>query len=166
MNLDTVTIQRLRNALLDEGRAPDRDEVAEVHDTEAQHCAFLEKFKPFAQTMFLVALADGDEDLAEIDALRGAMRILTENRIPDVELLAILEDCREGVRQSSIEACLYGIGTQLCADKLDRETAFTLAAAVALADGKVTLSESDILQFVAENYGISSKVATRLLEGA
>ncbi|MEM6581196.1 MAG: TerB family tellurite resistance protein [Pseudomonadota bacterium] len=164
MNLDTVTIQRLRNALLDEGRAPDDDDV-EVHDTEEQHRAFLEKFTPFAQTMFLVAMADGDEDPAEIDALRGAMRILTENRIPDTELLDILDNCRESVRQSSIEACLYGIGTQLCADRLDRETAFTLAAAVALADGKVTMSESDILQFVAENYGISSRVATRLLDG-
>ena len=162
MNIDTATIQRLRDALLDAGRAEaDTDEIDGGPDHRQQTIA---RFSPFAEIMFLVAMADGREDPAELDALRGAMQLLTANQLSDDALKDIYQSCRHDASELGAERCLERIGSRLARDRMDRETAFSLAAAVALADDQLHGTETALMQDVAEYLGISSSAAKRLLE--
>ena len=165
MNIDTAVIQRVRDALLSEerlnngpaGTAQDGNELGFQQET-------LQRFSPFAETMFLVAIADGHEDPKELDALSGAMRLLTDNGLADSVLQDIYQRCKHDASELGVDRYLERIGARLGSDRMDRETAFTLAAAVALADGRVEIAESDLLRTVAEYFGISNKAMRRLLE--
>jgi tellurite resistance protein len=59
---------------------------------------------------------------------------------------------------------LQAIGNHICADRSDRETGFTLAAAVALADDKVVAEESSLLASIAEWFGLSSRRSREILQ--
>ncbi len=165
MDIDTATIQRVRDALLEAGRSgtPVGDPAAGggsvVHAQET-----LERFSPFAETMFLVAMVDGHEDPAEIDALRGAMRMLTADQLADDVLTDIYQRCKHDLSQIGLDSYLERLGSTLARDRLDRETAFSLAAAVALADDSVHGAESELMGSIAEYFGISSSTARRLLD--
>jgi len=165
MNIDTAVIQRVRDALLREGRLVDNPSFEETQEEQlGHHEETLQRFTPFAETMFLVAIADGYEDPAEIDALRGAMHMLTGNGLSDEALQDIFQRCLHDVSQIGLERYLEKIGAGLVGDRMDRETAFTLAAAVALADNSVDDTESDLLRSIAEYFGISNSAMRRLLE--
>jgi hypothetical protein len=68
------------------------------------------------------------------------------------------------VAEFGVNHCLRDIGVRLSADRLDRETAFTLAAAVALADRHLLEQESSLMLSIAEWYGVSGKRAMQLLQ--
>ena len=162
MDIDTVTIQRLRDALLDAGsveQAPCDNEAAVDHRQQT-----IDRFCPFAEIMFLVAMADGHEDPAELAALRGAMHLLTDNQLNDETLTDIYQRCRHDASEFGVQRCLERIGSQLARDRLDRETAFSLAAAVALADDTLDGTEAALMGDVAEYLGISGSAAKRLLQ--
>ena len=65
---------------------------------------------------------------------------------------------------SSAEARLARIGASFGADRQDREIAFTLAAAMALADDQVALNENRVLGWVREYFGISDQRVAALIE--
>jgi len=165
MNLDTAVIQRLRDALVQQGHVPEAGapDASIGGDVEHRH-ETLERFRPFAETMFLVAIADGVEDPAEIAALRGAMNILTANQLSEDALVDIYQRCKHDVSEIGVDAYLERIGLRLSMDRMDRETAFTLAAAVALADNRVDGSETALMGSIAEYFGISNSASRRLLE--
>ena len=165
MNLDTSVIQRLRDALVQQGYVSDAPPMSSSIGGDVEHRAeTLERFTPFAETMFLVAIADGDQDPDEMAALRGAMQILTANQISEDVLIDIYQRCQHDVSEMGLEACLERIGLRLSVDRLDRETAFTLAAAVALADNRVDRAETALMRSIAEYLGISSTASRRLLD--
>ena len=62
------------------------------------------------------------------------------------------------------EERLCQIGAQLSADPADAEMAFSLAAAVAVADDRVDVEEGNLVGELAEFFGISPKRATALLD--
>jgi hypothetical protein len=165
LNIDTATIQRLRDALLENGSPrPDEPatEQAEADSTLAR--AALRRFAPFAETMYLMMMVDGDQNTSELDSIRGAMRILTNECLGDDALDDIFRRCGLNVAEFGVNHCLRDIGARLSADRLDRETAFTLAAAVALADRQLLKQESSLMHSIAEWYGISGKRALQLLQ--
>lgn len=164
MEINTKTIQRVRDALLERGRNVPR---GDGEDTTADPVPFgqdlLERFTPFAETMFIVAMVDGHEDPAELDALYGAMQMLTANQIPPQALTDIHQRCKHDLSQLGLQGYLEKIGSQLANDRMDRETAFTLGAAVALADDRVHGAERELMSELAEYFGISNKAARVLL---
>ncbi len=163
MNLDTATIQRLRDALLDAGRT--EHAAANPPGTAIDHRdETLQRFSPFAQIMFLVAMVDGHEDAAELTALRGAMHMLTANQLSDDALVDIYQRCKHDLSELGLHTYLERIGSGLARDRMDRETAFSLAAAVALADDEVHGTETELMSDIAEYLGISDSAAKRLLE--
>ncbi len=165
MNLDTAVVQRLRDALVQQGHVADSAAPAASIGGDVEHRdETLERFTPFAETMFLVAIADGVEDPAEMAALRGAMHILTANQIPEQALIDIYQRCKHDVSEYGVDAYLERIGLRISTDRMDRETAFTLAAAVALADDEVHGSETELMGSIAMYFGISDSAARRLLE--
>ncbi|WP_165954363.1 TerB family tellurite resistance protein [Seongchinamella unica] len=164
MDIDTGTIQRVRDALLQQGRAaPEAGDESADHGELPFRQDLLERFTPFAETMFLVAIVDGHEDPAELDALRGAMHMLTANQLPADALVDVYQRCKHDLAQIGLQQYLERIGSQLAGDRMDRETAFTLAAAVALADEQVHGAELELMSEIAGYFGISSKAAKTLL---
>ena len=58
---------------------------------------------------------------------------------------------------------LAQIGSRLCVDADDRETAFSLAAVVALADEAVDVRENAALGWIRKYYGVSQNRAESIL---
>ena len=68
------------------------------------------------------------------------------------------------VGEQGVGARLQAVGGRICADRTDRETAFTLAAAVALADNRLLDEESLLVGSIAEWYGISDRRCAQILQ--
>jgi len=165
VNLNTAIVQRLRDALVHSGStAPAADGEIPYPEGDPRRDAALERFYPFAETLYLVMMIDGDADASELDAIRGAMRILSNGLLSDSTLDAIFQRCTERAAARGAAACLREVGARLAGDRLDRETAFTLAAAVALADNELRAAESAMIDDICEWFGISGRRAQALLQ--
>jgi uncharacterized tellurite resistance protein B-like protein len=162
MNIDTASIRRLRDSLLSRGQ----DAAAAPGTTlpASQREALLARIEPFAETMYLVMVADTDTSAVERLALHSALDVLTGGALQGAELGAMLERFGENLQREGSEARLQRIGARLAMDREDRETAWTLAAVVALADGQVEPGEHGLLEWVREYFGISDRRARALLE--
>ena len=160
MDIDTQTIRRLRDALIEGGVQPAGVNTAASGPGRR---ASLERVAPFVETMFLMMEADGHHDANEEAAIRGAMRTLTRSLLDDAELDSLLETCALRLAEQGVEARLQALGNRICADRVDRETGFTLAAAIALADSEVAIEESALLVSIAEWYGISARRRREIL---
>lgn len=147
--------------MIDSGRHPVSDDTASVSEHRLQ--AATERFLPFGETLYLMMTIDGEANEAERDAIRGTMHMLSGGALPDHKLDDILANCATRAAEFGVEACLQHIGAHLASDRLERETAFTLAGAVALADNRLRDSESELLYEIAEWFGISRKRADELL---
>lgn len=158
--IDTDVIRRLRDALLAEGLS----DAAQAADAIAsRRDAALARVAPFAETMYLVMIADGHSTDEELTSVRGAIRILTQGLLNDADLEALLQRCDAAVSERGAAHLLQVLGGRLCANRSDRETAFTLAAAVAMADDDIAAEESEMIDNVAEWFGVSSRRAGELL---
>jgi uncharacterized tellurite resistance protein B-like protein len=160
MDIDTQTIRRLRDALIEGGVQPAAVNTAAPGPGRQ---ASLERVAPFVETMFLMMEADGHHDANEEAAIRGAMRTLTRGLLDDAELDSLLQTCALRLAEQGVEARLQALGNRICADRVDRETGFTLAAAIALADSEVAIEESALLVSIAEWYGISARRRREIL---
>ena len=164
MDIDTGRIRRLRDALIEGGRV---DAVVDQQgDRPASRGtrASLERVAPFVETMYLMMMADDEGGALERDAIRGAMRVLTHGLLQDSELEELTQRFEALLQEQGVEARLQAIGSRICADRVDRETAFSLAAAMALADNKVVTEESLLVASIAEWFGVSGKRCRELLQ--
>ena len=166
MDIDTVTIRRLRDGLLAEGVIERAGSPGEPATTDSRALASKQRVGPFIETMYLVMLADGEADTSERAAIASAARLLTGGLLSDADINELLDRCESGIREHGAVQRLQSIGARLSADRLGRETAFTLAAAVALADDSLHAAEIDLVGSVAEWYGISSRRARELVGSA
>lgn len=161
MHIDTATIRRLRDALLANGRIA----TAAVDNVdEGRRKASLQRVQPFVETMYLMMVIDGEPDRAEYEVMRGALGMLTDGLLHGAALDEMLGDCEALAREQGVMARLQAVGGRICADRVDRETAFSLATAVAIADGKLLAEESSLVESIAEWYGISAKRCAQLLQ--
>ncbi|MFV8819060.1 TerB family tellurite resistance protein [Haliea sp. E17] len=160
MQIDTEVIRRLRDALLAQDSAADQ---APGNVAAPRREAALARVAPFAETMYLVMMADGHHAPEELASVRGAIRLLAGDLLDAADLDALLDRCDAAARERGPAFLLQALGNRLCANRNDRETAFTLAAAVALADDTVVEEEQALLGDVAEWFGVSSRRARELL---
>jgi len=159
VNIDTDAIRRLRDNLIGSERADHSPSAA----SEALKTAVVRRLQPFAETMYLVMVADGRTDPAEITALIAALSILCGGQLEEAELAALLDRFSQTASTTSVEPRIAQLGAVLGGDRDDRETAFMLAAVIALADDRVDSVESSVLETIAEYFGISSRRANDLL---
>jgi hypothetical protein len=166
MHIDTEAIRRLRDHLLEHAATTDRPpaDARRPADQAGLDSAIARRMEPFAETMFLVMMADGEPDAAERDALLAALEILTGNEVSAAQLETMLDRFAAAAARDGIEERIAGLGARLGADQDERETAFTLAAAIALADDHVHLEENQTLQMIREYYGVSARRMAALLE--
>src|SRR5690349_14749589 len=98
MRLETKTIVRLRDALLQSGRRPSLV-ASSAYETltregllSPEEVGALNRVDPLAETMFLMMSADGKVTDTERDAVRGAVRGLTDNVLRTGTINVMLEN--------------------------------------------------------------------------
>ena len=165
MEIDTKAIRRLRDGLL-RSEPPDRVDGVSEGETAERELAMLTRIKPFAETMYLVMMADGQSDAGERRAVMGALQLLTDGHLSTPALEKLLDLFARDASEQGAEARLMKIGSILGGDREGRETAFALAAAVALADSRVEVSENRVMAWVQEYFGISARRSAEILIGS
>ena len=170
MKLQTATIARLRDALLQSGRRPSIV-LSSAYETltragllSAEEGAALSRVDPLAEVMFLMMTADGTLADAERDALRGAVRGLTDGLLRSGTINVMLENYAERSAEQGRDARLREIAETLAQEPAEAESAFALSAAMALADDEIADEEIAFINQLAEWFGIDAARATELLD--
>ncbi len=170
MKIRTATILRLRDAMLESGRRPS-SVVSPAYETlaragllSAEESSALTRIEPLAETMFLMVAADGKIADEEHDALRGAIRGLADNLLRTGTINVMLENFERRLAEHGRNQRLHEIAEELSEHPADAESAFTLAAAVALADDEVADEEEKFINQLAEWLGISGERAGEILD--
>ena len=122
------------------------------------------RVEPLAETMFLMMAADGTISETERDAVRGAVRGLTDNLLRTGTINVMLETYGKRLAESGRDARLQEIAEVIAEDPNEAEGAFALAAAIALADDEVTDEENAFINQLAEWFGISEERASEILD--
>jgi tellurite resistance protein len=170
MRIETATIVRLRDALLQSGRRPSLI-VSPAYETLAkqgllspEETGALERVDAVAETMYLMMAADGQLDASERDAIRGAIRGLTGNLLRTGTIDAMLAAYATRLKQDGRDARLQEIAERLSEVPVEAESAFSLAAAVALADDQVAEEENALINQLAEWFGLTRERADAILD--
>ncbi len=129
-----------------------------------EESAALTKIDPLAETMFLMMAADGNLEQDELHAIRGALRGLSDGLIRTGTMNVMMDNYQKALAKEGREARLQEIAETLAEDQGEAETAFTLAAAVALADGDVADAENELINQLAEWFGIDGDRAEKILD--
>jgi uncharacterized tellurite resistance protein B-like protein len=162
MNIDTDAIRRLRDHLLahEENHGDLGADKAVVGHKEA----LARRVDPFAETMYLVMIADGMPADVERRALVAAIDILTDGALSSRDIELMVNRFEENAGTVGAETRFAQLGSRICADRDDRETAFSLGAVIALADEEVDVSENRALKWIRQYYGVSERQAAQILE--
>jgi len=124
----------------------------------------ISRVEPLGETMFLMMAADGTLAETERDAVRGAIRGLTDNLLRTGTINVMLETYEKRLAESGRDARLQEIAEEIESDPNEAEGAFALAAAVALADDEVSDEENAFINQVAEWFGIGEQRAAEILD--
>jgi tellurite resistance protein len=169
MKIDTATIRRLRDALLESGRragtvmSPAYETLARAGLLSDDERAALSRVDPVGETLFLVMAADGKITASERDALLGAIRGLAGDVLHEGTIQVMFEQYEKALASEGREARLQALGAALSGAPAAAEGAFALAAAVALADDEVADEERALVEQIRNWFGISSDRASLIL---
>jgi uncharacterized tellurite resistance protein B-like protein len=170
MLLKTATIERLRDALLQSGRRPSMV-LSSAYETltregllSPEEVNALSRVDPLAEAMFLMMSADGKVEESERDAVRGAIRGLTDNLLRTGTINVMLEKYAERLSEQGRDARLQEIAGEIAEEKSEAEGAFALSAAIALADEEISEEENDFINQLAEWFGIAPERASEILD--
>src|SRR3954465_1408743 len=170
MKLQTATIERLRDALLQSGRRPSVV-MSSAYETltregllSPEEAHALNRVDPLGEAMFLMMSADGKVAEQERDAWRSAIRGLTDDLLRSGTINVMLENYAKRLAESSRDARLQEIAEEIAEDPHETEGAFALAAAIALADDEVSDEENAFINQLAEWFGINPERAAEILD--
>ncbi len=170
MKLETITIKRLRDALLQSGRRPSVV-LSPAYETltregllSAEEMTALTRVDPLGETMFLMMSVDGRIDDAERDAVRGAIRGLSDGILRSGTINVMIENYAKRLEESNRDQRLHEIAEEISSEPSEAEGAFALAAAIALADDEVTEEENAFINQLADWFGISEERANEILD--
>jgi uncharacterized tellurite resistance protein B-like protein len=170
MKIKTVTIERLRDALLQSGRRPSVV-LSSAYETltregllSPEEAGALNRVDPLAEAMFLMMSADGEVAEVERDAVRGAIRGLTDNLLRTGTINVMLENYAKRLAEQGRDARLQEIASDIAEETSEAEGAFALSAAIALADERITDEENDFINQLAEWFGISPARTSEILD--
>ncbi len=160
VKLESETLRRLRSRLL-EPRFEPAPESAAGPGPEQE--AALERVGPVAETLFLMMVADDRSAREEHIAVHNAIHLLTDGLLPESLVGELLGRFEESLADQGLEARLEAIATRLALDRRDAEAAFSLAAALAMADEAVNAKERELLETLRSWLGIPRRRAAALL---
>lgn len=170
MKIETSTIRRLRDALLQSGRRPSMV-LSPAYETltregllSPEEMNALNRVDPLAETMFLMMAADGKLEDSERDAVRGAVRGLSDNILRSGTINVMLENYQKRLSEQGRDERLREIADEIAEEPSEAEGAFALAAAVALADDEIADEENAFINQLAEWFGIPQERAAEILD--
>lgn len=170
MKLKTRTIERLRDALLESGRRPSVV-VSSAYETLTREgllspaeIAALNRVDPLAETMFLMMAADGKLTNAERDAVRGGIRGLTDDVLRTGTINVMLDNYQRRLESDGRDERLRQIAETIAEEPSEAESAFALAAAIALADDDVAEEENSFINQLASWFSIEPDRAAIILD--
>lgn len=170
MKLKTTTIERLRDALLQSGRRPSVV-LSSAYETltregmlSPEEGSALQRVDPLAEAMFLMMSADGLVTGAERDAVRGAIRGLTNDVLRSGTINVMLETYAQRLLAQGRDARLRELAEALAEEQAEAEVAFALCAAVALADDAITEEENAFINQLADWLAIPAERTGLLLD--
>jgi tellurite resistance protein len=170
VKLQTKTIERLRDALLQSGRRPSVV-VSSAYETltregllSNEEVLALNRVEPLAETMFLMMAADGKLTSDEHDAVRGGIRGLTDNVLRTGTINVMLENYQRRLESEGREERLHQIAETIAQEPSEAEGAFALAAAVALADDDIADEENSFINQLAQWFGLTPERASEILD--
>jgi len=170
VKLKTRTIERLRDALLQSGRRPSlvASSAYEVLTREGllspEEVTALNRVEPLAETMFLMMAADGKLTADEQDAVRGGIRGLTDDSLHTGTITVMLENYQRRLEEEGRDERLRQIAESIADQTSEAESAFALAAAVALADDDVAEEENAFINQLASWFGITAERSSAILD--
>jgi tellurite resistance protein len=170
MKIETTTITRLRDALLQSGRRPSvvlspaYETLARMGMLSPEETTALSRVDPLAETMYLMMSADGKIAEAERDVVRGAIRGLSDNLIRSGTINVMIENYEARLKEQSRDQRLHEIAEEIAGEPSEAEGAFALAAAVALADDEIADAENEMINTLAEWFGIAPERASSILD--
>src|SRR5262245_55121369 len=136
MKLKTKTILRLRDALLQSGRRPSFV-ASSAYETltregllSAEEVGAINRVDPVAETMYLMMSADNKVTETEREAVRGAIRGLTNSGLRTGTINVMLENYQRRLEADGRDERLRQIAETIAEEPTEAESAFALAAAV------------------------------------
>jgi len=170
MKIQTTTIARLHDALLQSGRRPSVV-MSSAYETltrsgllSPEETAAVTRVDPLAETMFLMMAVDGSISEVERDAVRGAIRGLTDNLLRTGTINVMIENYQKRLESEGRDERLREIADEIADEPTEAEGAFALAAAIALADDVVAEEENAFINQLAEWFGISEARSSEILD--
>jgi tellurite resistance protein len=145
-------LTQLRDVLLDRGQ---------VGSEAPPELRSAPRFGSLPPKALLVRKNAGEVGESEEAAIRGVAKTLNSH-LEDEHLTLLLRRFDESLSQQGLEERLSEVTTSIAVDKVSAESAYTLAAAVAVANGTVSAQEQDLLREVAALLGISPRRALEL----
>src|SRR5688500_13855150 len=124
----------------------------------------LNRVDPLAEAMFLMMSVDGKVADEERDAVRGAIRGLTDGLLRTGTINVMLETYAKRLAEQGRVARLQEIASEIVEETGEAEGAVALSAAIALADEEITEEENQFINQLAEWFGISSERAGEILD--
>src|SRR5882724_9571353 len=119
MKIETATIRRLRDALLESGRrassvmSPAYETLARAGLLSDDERTALARVDSVAETLFLMMAADGKVTTTERDAWRGAIRGLAGDVLHEGTIQVMLEQYERSLAAEGREARLRALGSSL-----------------------------------------------------
>jgi tellurite resistance protein len=129
----------------------------------AEAIRIVEEYGPICEAMYLVMLADGRVSNVERDVLRGALRVLSNDRVRTTHMESMIDVASRKFAEEGPASRLASVASRLHGDRARGEIVYVLAHAVAAADAKISPEEQAVLDSFAEALGIDDETAARLL---
>jgi tellurite resistance protein len=129
-----------------------------------EESATLNRVDPLAETMYLMSAVDGSVSDTEREAVLGAIRGLTDNALRTGTIKVMLENYEARLKEQGRDARLQEIAEEIESEPSEAESAFALAAAIALADDDVHEAENEFINQLAEWFGISAERTSEILD--
>jgi uncharacterized tellurite resistance protein B-like protein len=163
--LSNSTLARLRDQLRTRGQRPSIALNQSGMSPEALELANVSaEYGPLCEAMYLMMSADGTVSNEEREVLKGALRNLSSDEIRGVHIEAMLDAAAKQIAEHGREKRLQEVIDALHEDHARCEVTFVLAAAIAFADSAIADEENDLLNTMAEGFGIDEARANELLD--
>jgi tellurite resistance protein len=164
IQLNAKALKRIRDHLLELGQPPSTHflTAADEEDPFKGDEDSRRRFEALFEAMFLMVVADGKVLPPEQEALRGAVRTLTDNRIRTAQVNKLFDECKERSSEG-LEKRLKAISSTLKEDPILSEAAFSLSAAIAFADNEIEDRENELINALIETLALDPARADELL---
>jgi tellurite resistance protein len=171
MQLDRRALLRLRQSLRERGQpslpppSPTQGPRAVLADAGPEVRAAAERVAPICELLYLMMSVDGACTGEERELLRGAIRALTDGQLRSAMIDDMVAGFDDALLREGRGARLTFAAERLAADRADAEAAFSLAAAVALADSAPDPRELALLGELGDVLGLSATRRRALIDG-